>query len=167
MKKIGDWYNKIIKANQTIKVLISISILIIIVFSTFIVYFLSNIIPKKISYNFENTEIFELKDYNIENKSGRIAIFFNTNSSLFKEYKYHSYISGDGVGNKIFLELFLISKDKEICYKIKSICYEYEDKENLKFMGYYYDMFIDKKKEYNLAIFIPDTNILYDTNITI
>lgn len=167
MNKIGDWYKKITKANQTIKALVSISVLVIIVFSTFIVYFLSNIIPKKISYNFENTEIFSVNDFNIENKSGRIAIFFNTDSSLFKEYKYHSYISGDGIGNKIFLEMYLISKDKEICYKIKSICYDYDNKENLKFMGYYYDMFIDKQKEYYIAIFIPDTNILYDTNITI
>ena len=145
------------------------SLLCILVLIVFAIYFFSNIIPRRTKYKFAETisEQNFINNYEIENQNRRIAIFLNIKDTIFKQYDYHSYISGEGIGKKIELQLYLISEDKSVCYKIKSYCYNYENAEELKFMGYYYNMFIDKKEKYNLAIYVPDTEILYMTDIKI
>ena len=147
-------------------VFISITILVII---TFLIYFISNVKPKKVKYSFENTIENEniINNCIIEKNGSRTAIYFDTIPEIFKEYNYHSYISGDGVGRKIWLQLFLVSEKKDICYKIKSYCYDYSDTNNFKFLGYYYNNFIKKNEKYNLAIYVPETDNMYITNIEI
>ena len=64
----------------------------LVVFIAFMLYFLSNIIPKKTNYNFEKILLDKsfITNYEIENKNGRIAIYFDTKSDIFKQYNYHS-----------------------------------------------------------------------------
>ena len=133
------------------------------------IYFFTNIIPRKTKYKFAETILEQdfINNYQIENQNERIAIFLNIKDTIFKQYDYQSYISGAGTGKKIELQMYLISKDTSLCYKIKSYCYNYENAEELKFMGYYYNKFINKNEKYNLAIYVPDTEILYMTEIEI
>lgn len=147
-------------------IFIGISLLI---FITFMLYFIDNIKPSKIKFNFENSirDMSFVKNYQIERKNGRIAIYFETSSEIFKEYNYHSYISGDATGRKINLQTFLVSEDNTICYKIKSYCYDYSNTEDLKFISYYYEKFINTNKKYNLAIYTTETDMLYITDIEI
>lgn len=147
-------------------VFIGISLLIVIIF---MLYFISNIKPSKKQFNFANSikDRSFIKNYQIERKNGRIAIYFETNSEIFKEYNYHSYISGDATGRKIDLQTFLVSEDNNICYKIKSYCYDYSNTEDLKFIGYYYENFIDTNKKYKVAIYTTETDMLYITDIEI
>ena len=131
------------------------------------IYFIENIKPKRTKFEFTNIskEADFINNYDIVNKNGRIAIYLDINSAIFKEYNYHSYISGDGIGRKINMKAYLISEDEFICYKIKCNCYDYSNMENLKFMGYYYENFIKSDKKYKLAIYVEDTNIMYVTDI--
>ena len=133
-----------------------------------IIYYASNIIPQKknFKFNYINSQEF-INNYEVQDNNGRIAIYLNINSKVFKNYDYHSYISGDGTGPKIFLEMYLVSEDKELCYKIKSNCYDYQNLDDIKILGYYYEMFINKQKKYNLAIYIPVNDLLYITDIDI
>ena len=80
---------KKVKLNSII-VFISICILIGIVF---IIYFFSNIKPSKINYNFKNIseETNFINNYKIEDKNGRIAIYFDIKSDIFKEYNYYRW----------------------------------------------------------------------------
>lgn len=135
----------------------------------FITYFISNIKPNKEKFEFSNivNENEFINSYKVERKSKRTAIYLEINSNIFKEYNYHSYISGDGVGKMIFLQMYLISDDNKECYKIKSYCYDYSDLNDLKFIGYYYENFINNKKKYKLSIYVPETDILYSTDIEI
>lgn len=141
------------------------SILILLIFA---VYFCCNVFPRKERISINNIANDDaIINYKIENVSARISIFFSTNSSIFKAYDYHSYISGDGHGEKIFLRTYLISEDKTICYRIKSLCYDYSDSENLKFIASFYNDFIDTNKKYKLAIYIVEKDIWYLTDIEI
>lgn len=133
----------------------------------FIIYFANNVIPKKAKKEFDNISHDNsfIKNYSIEKQNARIAIYLDTTSEIFKQYNYHSYISGEGTGRKINLQMYLISEDS--CYQIKTHCYEYTNAENLKFIGYYYNKFIKQNEKYNLAIYVPENEILYKTNIEI
>ena len=133
----------------------------------FIIDFANNIIPTKINNQFNNISKDKnfINNYTVKNEKGRIAILLETTSQIFKQYDYHSYISGDATGKKINLEMYLISEMQ--CYKIKSYCYEHTNIENLKFLGYYYNKFIEKNEKYNLAIYVPENDILYVTDIQI
>lgn len=135
----------------------------------FFMYFINNIIPKKTNIKFDNisTDNSFVKNYTIENKNGRIAIYLNTSDEIFKQYDYHSYISGDATGRKINLQMYLICEKDSSCYKIKTYCYDYSDMENLKFLGYYYNKFIRQNEKYKLAIYVPENEKLYITDIQI
>ena len=94
-------------------VFIVLNLLIIIIF---ILYFINNIKPCKKQFDFENSIRYTsfINNYRIEKNNGRIAIYFETNSEIFKEYNYHSYISGNSTGRKIDLQTFLVSEDNTI-----------------------------------------------------
>lgn len=143
--------------------------MLLILIMIFTVYFISNIKPNKVKYNFENyiKDDSFIKDCYIENNKTKTTIYFETNSEIFKEYNYHSYVSGDGCGKKIRLETYLISKDKTLCYKIKTNCYDYSDVDNIKFVSCYYNNFIKSNTKYNLAIYAVETNTLYLTDIEV
>lgn len=147
-------------------IFILISLLII---TIFVLYFINNIKPSKRKFEFDNPieDSSFITNYVIEKNNGRNAIYFDTNSEIFKEYHYHSYISGDGIGRKIDLQTYLVSEDKKQYYKIKSYCYDYSNTEELKFIGYYYDKFIETDQKYNLAIYATETDKLYITDIEI
>ena len=148
--------------------LITVIITILMIGIIFIVYYTCNVVPKEKKIEFNKIESKDIiKEFEIQNKKVRTAIYYTLNSEIFKQYNFHSYVSGDGTGRKIYLETYIISKDKEKCYKIKTNCYDYQDPKRLKFLGYYYNFFIDKRKEYNIAVYIPDNDILYITNIEI
>ena len=139
----------------------------ILILIIFIIYFYGNKIPRKIEYNFTQKVLEQtfINQYEIEKNDEEIKIFLNMKDTIFKHYDYHSYVSGDGSGKKLQLEMYLISEDEALCYKIKSYCYDYQNIEELKFMGYYDNKFINKSQKYNLSIYVPDTEILYITNI--
>lgn len=147
-------------------IFISGSLLILLIF---LICMIINAMPNKENYDFPN--IIEsasvIKNSTIDNKSGRVSIYFDTDSSIFKAYDYHSYISGDGYGEKIYLNTYLVSEEDNMCYKIKTYCYDYSDSQNLKFIVSYYDKFIDTSKRYKLGIYVIDTEIFYITDIEI
>ena len=135
----------------------------------FVLYFVDNIKPKKTDikfYNISNNQNF-MKKCEIENNQNKISIYLDTTSEIFKQQNYHSYISGDGVGKNINLKMYLISKQDSSCFEIKSYCYENTNLDNLKFLGYYNNKFIKQDQKYNLAIYVPENEILYMTDIEI
>lgn len=156
----------IIKIKRKLNSYTLFAIILVVLIVTFLIYFICNVKPVKVSNKFDKTikETNFIKNTQIENKSGRTTIYFETDVDIFKKYQYNSYISGEGEDYKIDLELYLISEDT--CYKIKSYCYE-QNEDTVKFMGYYYDMFINKNQKYNLSIYVKDTNTLYITDISI
>lgn len=135
----------------------------------FFIYFINNVKPKKIEFNFNKCVEEEsfINRYAIEKNKQKITLYFETNSEIFEGYNYHSYVSGDGYGKKIKLETYLISEDKSICYKLKTNCYDYTDIDNIKFVCCYYNSFIKLDQKYKIAIYVEDKDILYLTNIEI
>lgn len=141
---------------------------ILLILLIFVIYIMFNITPKKEKFEFDNVvEDSHIVNHKVDNLSGRVSIYFELDSSIFQAYNYHSYISGDGNGEKIYLKSYLLSEDKDTCYEIKSFCYDYSNKQNLKFIASYYDKFIDTSKKYKLAIYVVDTNICYITEIEV